>query len=372
VRDDLARPIQMQDFVRSRQLKLGDLKASKYPAYHMWLSTRDMARLGYLMLRGGKWNGKQLVPAKWVKESTTEWIHPADMHPDGMKSSKFGYGYLWWVLDPAFAPGGLAGTYTSMGAFGQYIGVLPKLDLVVAQKTVPVNRLSSDGDYYDLMRRLAGQQPASEVVIPILLKQGEAAALVAYQKILASPGALIADDSDLFSAGVSDRLEGRLAESEKVLKLNLAVFPRSARGMIELGRTQAAAGEKAAAADTFRACLKMDPNRGRAKVGLALLGEPVDGHSFVVLSPAQLRGYVGRYVSKDLHYTVAVRGGHLYVKEIDVNGDLNDEYEAFGDSKGGFYVPFDGTSVKFTVAGGKETGIERTVDGQVQRGERVS
>jgi CubicO group peptidase (beta-lactamase class C family) len=58
---DLARPIGMQDFDRSLQKKR-DAKRSIYPAYPMHLSTRDMARLGYLMLRGGNWNGRRLVP----------------------------------------------------------------------------------------------------------------------------------------------------------------------------------------------------------------------------------------------------------------------------------------------------------------------
>jgi len=52
----------MQDFERSRQQKSGNLKQSKYPAYHIWLSTRDMARIGYLMLREGQWSGRQIIP----------------------------------------------------------------------------------------------------------------------------------------------------------------------------------------------------------------------------------------------------------------------------------------------------------------------
>jgi CubicO group peptidase (beta-lactamase class C family) len=63
---DLAVPVGMQDFKRDAQQKSGDLTKSIHPAYHIWLSTRDMARLGYLMLREGDWAGKQLVPRDWV------------------------------------------------------------------------------------------------------------------------------------------------------------------------------------------------------------------------------------------------------------------------------------------------------------------
>ena len=50
--------------------KTGDANASRNLAYHMNLSTRDMARIGYLMLREGNWNGRQIVPRDWVREST--------------------------------------------------------------------------------------------------------------------------------------------------------------------------------------------------------------------------------------------------------------------------------------------------------------
>ncbi len=53
----LAEPLHMQDWKIAAQRKTGDSTRSKYLAYHMWFSTRDMARLGYLMLRKGKWKG---------------------------------------------------------------------------------------------------------------------------------------------------------------------------------------------------------------------------------------------------------------------------------------------------------------------------
>jgi CubicO group peptidase (beta-lactamase class C family) len=62
LRDDLAIPIGMQDFDRRRQQKSGDLTASQYPAYPLYLSTRDMARLGLLMLRQGRWRDRQIIP----------------------------------------------------------------------------------------------------------------------------------------------------------------------------------------------------------------------------------------------------------------------------------------------------------------------
>ena len=51
------------------------------------MTARDLARFGYLMLRGGNWNGTQIIPSSWVEESTRSY---SDV--DGA-----GYGYLWWV-----------------------------------------------------------------------------------------------------------------------------------------------------------------------------------------------------------------------------------------------------------------------------------
>ena len=51
---DIARPIGMEDFHRSVHARQGDSTKSIHPAYHFVLSTRDMARLGQLMLRNGR------------------------------------------------------------------------------------------------------------------------------------------------------------------------------------------------------------------------------------------------------------------------------------------------------------------------------
>src|SRR6185436_6684406 len=67
----LAKPLQMQDWDIKEQRKGGDSSRSKYLAYHMWFSTRDMARIGYLMLRKGRWKDQQIIPAAWIKKTTS-------------------------------------------------------------------------------------------------------------------------------------------------------------------------------------------------------------------------------------------------------------------------------------------------------------
>ena len=137
---DLARPIGMQDFDRARHRKTGDSTKSRYLAYHMNFSTRDMARLGYLALRRGNWNGRQVVPADWIDESTRAFTPVSEMNPARRREGPFGYGYLWWVWDGAHAKGPYEGAYGGHGAIGQHIMIFPKLDLVVAHKTSPNQR----------------------------------------------------------------------------------------------------------------------------------------------------------------------------------------------------------------------------------------
>lgn len=150
---DIAIPIGMQDFDRSVQSKSGNIDASRHPAYHMVLSTRDMARLGLLMLHRGGWEGKQVVPEFWVEEMLKP-ITRSDA--TGPKNTPLGYGLMWWIWDGEANFGAFKGAFTARGHFGQYITVLPALDMVVAHKTKLVyGRPTSGGDYYELLNLLA-------------------------------------------------------------------------------------------------------------------------------------------------------------------------------------------------------------------------
>jgi len=79
------------------------------------LTPRDMAKLGYLYLHGGLWEGKQVVPFSWVRDST---------RPHIRAYVNCQYGYQWW-LDPSRS------FFAAIGRYGQGIFVVPGLDLVV-------------------------------------------------------------------------------------------------------------------------------------------------------------------------------------------------------------------------------------------------
>ncbi len=134
---DLATPLGLQDFRRDAHRRGGDSTRSIHLAYHFHLSVRDMARLGYLMLRGGRWGDRQIIPSAWVGESTRPIVPVTAMNPIERRNDPWGYGYLWWIWDGARTPSAYRGAYLAEGSLGQDIAVLPALDLVVANKTAP-------------------------------------------------------------------------------------------------------------------------------------------------------------------------------------------------------------------------------------------
>lgn len=91
------------------------------------LSPRDMAKFGLLYLRGGMWEGRQIIPAHWIEESSK--LH---VQFDMSEGSQFmGYGYLWWILRPD--PSGEKGKniYAAIGLNAQYIFIVPEHDMVI-------------------------------------------------------------------------------------------------------------------------------------------------------------------------------------------------------------------------------------------------
>jgi len=77
------------------------------------LTPHDMAKIGLLFLNRGRWDASQIVSESWVDVATTR--HLAATLVDG-------YGYQWWV--------DASGYYLALGYRGQFIFVVPGLDLV--------------------------------------------------------------------------------------------------------------------------------------------------------------------------------------------------------------------------------------------------
>src|SRR5690606_12311214 len=76
--NDLADPLGLQDFDRNKQRMLGYGNRSRYLAYHFFLSARDMARIGLLMTRNGRWHDRQIISRSWVKKAPPSTSPPAE------------------------------------------------------------------------------------------------------------------------------------------------------------------------------------------------------------------------------------------------------------------------------------------------------
>jgi CubicO group peptidase (beta-lactamase class C family) len=151
----LAMPLQFEDWNRAAQHKEGDLTVSKYPAYPIWVSTRDMARIGYLMLREGQWNGRQVISRDWARRIVSVVTPVHEMNPVRRRDGYFGYGYMWWIWDGPKAVGPFKGAYSAVGAVGQWITVFPSLNMVIAHKTHNIyGRSTSTGSWERIIELL--------------------------------------------------------------------------------------------------------------------------------------------------------------------------------------------------------------------------
>ncbi|MFY0629825.1 MAG: serine hydrolase [Flavobacteriaceae bacterium] len=85
----------------------------------LYMTSRDMAKIGVLVLQKGKWKEEQVISEKWIEASTTP----------KTKITNIDYGYSWWNI-PATINGKTIIPKVATGNGGQYIFVYPELELV--------------------------------------------------------------------------------------------------------------------------------------------------------------------------------------------------------------------------------------------------
>jgi CubicO group peptidase (beta-lactamase class C family) len=89
----------------------------------LYISSSSLAKIGFLSLKNGMWEGKQIVPADWVKAS----VKPAMNIED--EGRHWGYGFQWWLQPWGKSPEKLA--WAARGFGGQELRVVPEYDLIV-------------------------------------------------------------------------------------------------------------------------------------------------------------------------------------------------------------------------------------------------
>ncbi|MEM1087903.1 MAG: serine hydrolase [Pseudomonadota bacterium] len=116
-----------------------DWKGDFVSSSQVWMTARDMARLGQLYLQNGMWGGEQIINPEWIEYVTT----PAEAQPE---NNPFGYAGAFWLLGGA--EGLPADTFAGLGNRGQYLVIVPSRDLVIVRRGYDVAGL----DRFDIAR----------------------------------------------------------------------------------------------------------------------------------------------------------------------------------------------------------------------------
>ncbi|HYP70966.1 MAG TPA: serine hydrolase, partial [Variovorax sp.] len=124
-REQLFEPMGIRDWVWAT-----DMRGRELAFTGLRMRPRDLAKLGQLVLDGGRWQGRQLVPAAWIGEATSTHLQTPVRLP-GASGRTFGYGYQWWTGSAPWQGRPMAWS-AGFGNGGQRLYTVPDLGLVVA------------------------------------------------------------------------------------------------------------------------------------------------------------------------------------------------------------------------------------------------
>ena len=96
------------------------------------ISLRDYARFARLYLHNGRYNGKQILPAQWVKDSLDASAPYAKSHANGIPYDALGYGYQW-------IPAGSEQEFAAIGVYGQWIYGNPSNHTIIVKLSADPN-----------------------------------------------------------------------------------------------------------------------------------------------------------------------------------------------------------------------------------------
>ncbi len=125
---------------------VGNLYGTPLAAAGLRLEPRDLMKIGAMMLAGGQWQGRRIVPAHWIAEVTKPHVSTP---PVG------GYGYQWWSTTTTWNGKSLAVT-TAWGNGGQRLFLVPDLDLAVVTTAGDYGDPAINGPLAKLLEEIAG------------------------------------------------------------------------------------------------------------------------------------------------------------------------------------------------------------------------
>ncbi len=155
----IGRPIGMETFT-AKDGRYRYNEASIHPGYMFNMTAPDLARVGLLAARGGRWRDEQLVPSNWIEKSTS---------PYSDTGAKGWYAYMWYATGPndsKFAAADVGErAFGASGWGGHWMVVLPESDIVIVHRvntSIPLrNRIVRDHEFGELLTRILAARPKS-------------------------------------------------------------------------------------------------------------------------------------------------------------------------------------------------------------------
>ncbi len=139
MQENLAKPLGMQDFSKDNVIE-GDpwffpKKKSMHKQYYIYMSTRDLARIGAMVANDGRWGEKQIVSVAWIKKSTTSY---SNLKENKIKTRYDGFGYQWWIDSSS-------GTVWADGYGERYLIINPAENLTLVEQNFTGNSYITTG-----------------------------------------------------------------------------------------------------------------------------------------------------------------------------------------------------------------------------------
>ncbi|MDD6011912.1 MAG: serine hydrolase [Oscillospiraceae bacterium] len=166
------------------------------------LSTRDLAKFTLCYQQGGKFEGKQIIPAEWVETATA--YHADNSATSEDMDSVVGYGYCFW------RNGGYEKSYRADGMFCQFGIVFEDLDACLIITGGEINEQEMRDviwEHFPKAFLAEGEQPEETAVVSI----------PAYEPLKPKPRSL----------ALESRIDGKKMKMRKPVILNVAGFPNS-------------------------------------------------------------------------------------------------------------------------------------------------
>ena len=142
-REKLFEPLSIQDVEW-----IGTAQSDAAAASGLRLRPRDLAKIGQLVLNAGRWNDRQLVPARWLEQSLQSHVRTPPMNDEG----EYTCGYQWGLVK--MNGNHQRRIFALPGNGGQRLTIIPELQLVVVIMAGNYNQQGQGQMPTDLMKRI--------------------------------------------------------------------------------------------------------------------------------------------------------------------------------------------------------------------------